>query len=147
MKDAHLAVGVLAITVNAVAAVYGTWCWRRAESAVWFWRVLRTGQAVVVLQIALGGVLLLTGHKPAHLHVLYGLLPLLVSFIAEPLRASSAQMILDARGFESAQAVGRLPEDEQRAIVLAIIQREVGLMALAAWVVVILLLRAAQTAG
>jgi hypothetical protein len=56
-------------------------------------------------------------------------------------------MVLDARGFESARAVGRLPQDEQRDIVQAILHRELGVMTLAAWVVVVLLVRAAQTAG
>jgi hypothetical protein len=147
VKDVHLVVGVLAIAVNALAGAYGTWCWLRVQSSVWFWRLLRAGQGVVVLQVALGGVLVLIGHKPPGLHVLYGVLPLLVSVIAEPLRASSAQMILDARGYESAQAVGKLPQEEQRGIVMAIIRRELGLMTIAAWVVVVLLLRAAQTAG
>jgi hypothetical protein len=140
-------VGVLAISLNAVAGLYGAWCWWRAEPSVWFWRLLRSGQAVVVVQVALGGVLVLIGHKPPGLHVLYGILPLLVSLIAEQLRAAAAQMVLDARGYESAQAVGKLPEDEQRGVVVAIIQRELGLMTIAALVVTVLLLRAAQTAG
>jgi hypothetical protein len=109
--------------------------------------VLRTGQAVVVVQAALGGILLLIGYKQHGLHVLYGVLPLLVSLLAEQLRGASAQMVLDARGFESAQDVGRLPEGEQRGLVAAILHRELGVMVLAAWVVVVLLLRAAQTAG
>jgi hypothetical protein len=147
VKDVHLVVGVLAIALNAVAALYGAWCWWRAEPSVWFWRLLRSGQAVVVVQVALGGVLVLIGHKPPGLHVLYGILPLLVSLIAEQLRAAAAQMVLDARGYESAQAVGKLPEDAQRGVVVAIVQRELGLMTIAAVVVTVLLLRAAQTAG
>ena len=147
MKDVHLVVGVLAIALNAAAALLGSWRWWRGEQSLWFWRALRTGQAVVVLQAALGGVLLLIGYKQHSLHVLYGVLPLLVSLLAEQLRGASAQMVLDARGFESAQEVGRLPEDEQRGLVAAILQRELGVMALAAWVVVVLLLRAAQTTG
>jgi hypothetical protein len=147
MKDVHLVVGIAAIAVNLLAALIGAWHWWRGERSVTFWRVLRLGQALVVVQAALGGVLLATGHKPHHLHVLYGLLPLLVSFIAEALRSASAQMVLDARGYASAQDVGRLPPDEQRGIVLAIMHRELGVMTAAALVVVALLLRAAQTAG
>ena len=52
-------------------------------------------------------------------------------------------MVLDARGFESAQAVGRLPAIEQQDVVRAIVRREIGVMALAALVIVVLLLRAA----
>jgi hypothetical protein len=77
---------------------------------------------------------------------LYGVLPLLVSFIAEQLRISSAHMILTTRGFETAAEVGKLPEDEQRVLALTIVQREIGVMALAALVNVVLLARAAGTA-
>jgi hypothetical protein len=146
VKDVHIAVGVLSIALNGVAALYGAWCWWRAEQSAWFWRVLRAGQAVIVVQAALGGVLVLTGHKPPSLHVVYGLLPLLVSFMGEQLRLASAQMILDSRGFESSADVGELPQDEQRAVVVAIVQRELGVMTLAAIVIVVLLARAAGTA-
>ncbi len=146
MKQVHIVVGVLAIVCNGTAGVYGAWCWWRAVPARWFWRVLRVAQVVIVVQAALGGVLVLMGHKPPSLHLIYGLLPLLVSFIAEQLRIASAQMILDARGFASAAEVGELPEEEQQGIVHAIVQREVGVMALAALVIVVLLARAAGTA-
>jgi hypothetical protein len=147
VKDVHVVVGVLAIALNALAALYGAWCWWRAKPSAWFWRLLRTAQAVVVVQVALGGVLILIGGKTKSLHVLYGVLPLLVSLLAEQLRIASAQMVLDSRGFESAQEVGELPEEEQRGIVVTILQRELGVMALSAVVVVVLLARAAATAG
>lgn len=147
MKDVHIVLGVLAITLNAVAGLYGAWCWRRVESRPLFWRLLRAGQASIVIEAALGGVLVAIGDKVSDLHLLYGLLPIAVSFIAETLRISSAQMVLDSRGFESAQEVGELEPAEQRRIVLTIVQREVGVMALAALVIVGLLIRAAGTAG
>ena len=145
MKQLHLVVGVITILLTALAAAYGAWCWRQADSGAWFWRVLRASQAAVVVQAALGGVLVLTGHKPPGLHVLYGVLPLLISFFAEQLRISAAQMVLDQRGFESAQAVGQLPDAEQRAVVVAVMQRELGIMVIAAFVNVLLLARAAMT--
>jgi hypothetical protein len=147
MKDVHVVVGVLAIALNALAALYGGWCWWRASQSPWFWRLLRTAQAVVVVQVALGGVLILIGHKVKSLHVLYGVLPLLVSLLAEQLRVASAQMVLDSRGFQATEEVGELPEEEQRGIVVTILQRELGVMALSAVVVVVLLARAAATAG
>jgi hypothetical protein len=147
VKQVHLVVGVLAITSWAVTGIFATWGWWRSSSSPWFWRVLRLAQAVTVVQVALGGVLVALGHKPSELHVIYGLLPLLVSVIAEALRAASAQTVLDARGYQSAEAVGRQAPEEQRAVVLAILRRELGLMALVALVIVVLLLRAAQTAG
>jgi hypothetical protein len=145
MKDVHLVVGVVTIVLAGVAGAWGGWCWWRVRRSAWFWRLLRASQVAVVVQAALGGVLLLMHHKPPGLHVLYGVLPLLVSFLAEQLRISSAQMVLDQRGFESAQAVGKLPGDEQQEIVVAILQREVGVMALAALVNLVLLARAAMT--
>jgi hypothetical protein len=138
---------VLAIALNVLAAVYGGWCWWRADPSPWFWRLLRAGQLIVVVQVALGGVLVLLGHRTKSLHVLYGVLPLLVALLAEQLRAATAQMVLDGQGFGSTEEVGQLPEEEQRAIVVSILQREVGVMALSAVVVVVLLARAAATAG
>jgi heme A synthase len=146
MKAIHIALGVAAIGLTGAAALFGAWCWWRVRNSAWFWRVLRAAQAAVVLQAALGGVLVILGHKPPGLHVLYGVLPLLVSLLAEGFRATSAQMVLDARGHASAEEVGRLPPEEQRVIVLSILHRELGVMVLAAVVNVVLLARAAATA-
>jgi hypothetical protein len=147
VKDVHLVVGVLAIALNVLAALFGGWCWWRAQPSQWFWRVLRTAQVAVVVQVALGGVLVLIGHKPRSLHVLYGVLPLLVAILAEQLRAATAQLVLDSRGFESSEEVGELAPEEQQGLVVTILQREIGVMALSAVVVVVLLARAAATAG
>src|SRR5947209_6535675 len=91
VKEVHIVVGIAAIAVTAGAAVWGAWCWWRVRSSIWFWRLLRSSQAIIVLQAVLGGVLVLIGHKPKGLHVLYGLLPLLVSFLGEQLRIGAAQ--------------------------------------------------------
>jgi hypothetical protein len=145
VKAVHIAVAIVAIALFTAAALYGAWIWWRGRRSVWFWRVLRAAQVVLVVQAAIGGVLALSGHKPHSLHVLYGVLPLLVSFIAETFRVNTAQMVLDARGYESSADVGKQPPEEQRAVVLAIVRREIGVMALAAAVIVILLARAAAT--
>jgi hypothetical protein len=145
MKEAHIVVGVAAIAVNGLAALSGAWVWWRASASIWFWRVLRAGQLAVLLEIVVGGIFELIHHKAPSLHELYGVLPLVVSFLAEGLRASSAQMVLDKHGHASAQAVGKLPPDDQRAVVLEILRREVGVMTLAALVIVGLLARAAGT--
>jgi hypothetical protein len=63
-------------------------------------------------------------------------------FFAEQFRVLAAQTVLDARGLEDAEAVGRLPEREQRSVVLQIVRRELGVMALAAAVTAFLALRA-----
>jgi heme A synthase len=147
VKQVHVVIGTLAVATWAVAALYAAWAWWRSAATPWFWRLLRFAQLVTVVQVALGGILVLLGHKPPGLHVLYGVLPLLVSVVAEALRAASAQSVLDAFGYDSAQAVGKQPAEEQRAVVMAILRRELGLMAIAAVVIVVLLLRAAQTAS
>jgi hypothetical protein len=146
VRDVHIVVGSLAIGLTAAAGLYGAWRWWRASPSTLFWRMLRAGQAVVVVQALLGGVLLATGKRAPSLHFIYGLLPLAVAFIAEQLRLASAQMVLDARGIASAQEVGELEADQQRQVVLAIVQREMGVMVLAALVNVVLLARAAGTA-
>jgi hypothetical protein len=147
MKLVHIVVGVLSLVLMGGAAIWGAWCWYQVRQSRLFWLLLRTGQAVVVLEMALGGVLVLIGRKESDLHLIYGLLPLMVSFLAEQLRIASAQMILDSRGFENAAAVGELPETEQRVVVLSIVQRELAVMVLAALVIVVLLIRAAGTGG
>jgi hypothetical protein len=145
MKQVHLVVGVITIALSGAAGLWGAWCWWRVRSSVWFWRLLRASQAAIVVQAALGGVLVLMGHKAPGLHVLYGVLPLFVSFIAEQMRISTAQMVLDKGGFDSAQAVGQLPDPEQQELVVTIMRREIGVMALAALVNTLLLARAAMT--
>ena len=147
MKDVHIAVGSAVIALFAATGLWGTWCWWHGESSRLFWRLLRTSQVVLLIEVALGAILDAEGPHASSLHILYGLLPVAVSFVAEQLRISSADMILAARDLESAAAVGELPVAEQQSIVLAIIRREMGVMTLAALVIVVLALRAAATAG
>jgi hypothetical protein len=145
MKQVYLVVAVVAATLTAAAGIYGAWCWWRLKPSVWFWRLVRVSQGAVILQVVVLGAQTVTNEKPSGLHVLYGVLPLLVSLLAELLRAGSAQMVLESRGFESAAEVGALDEEEQRVVVMSIIQREIGVMALAAIVNVVLLARAVGT--
>jgi hypothetical protein len=145
MKEVHLVIGIATIALNGAAGLLGAWLWWRVRSGKLFWILLRAGQVAVVLQVAIGGVLVLLGHKPSGLHVLYGVLPLLISFFAEQLRISAAQMVLDQRGFESSREVGRLPAADQQEVVVAILQRELGFMVIAALVNFLLLGRAAMT--
>ena len=147
MKLVHLVIGILSVLLMGGAGVWGAWCWYRVRSSRLFWSLLRAGQVTVVLETALGGVLVLMGRKVSDLHLIYGLLPLAISFVAEQLRISSAQMVLDARGFSSAAEVGELADSEQRLVVTSIVQRELGVMVLAALVIFVLLVRAASTGG
>jgi hypothetical protein len=139
MTTLHVVLGVALVAVNLAAGALGVWRWRRDELSRAFWPLLRTGQALVVLEALQGGVLLLLGEDLPPLHLIYGLVPLGVSFIAEQLRATSAQAVLDARGVASAR---ELPAEEADAAVLDILLREMGVMAASALVVAALGLRA-----
>jgi hypothetical protein len=147
MSSVHLVLGVTVCSLFLLTALWGGWLWRTNTASTAYWAVLRTAQGALVAQVVLGGALLATGKEPADLHVLYGLLPLGVSFAAEQLRLTSAETVLQELGFESAQAVGDLPEESQRTVVFAIVRREVGIMALASVVVFGLAIRAAAVSG
>ena len=148
MTAVHAVLGLATTALFAAAGVLGAWRWYRVEPSQAFWRLLRSAQALLLLEVLDGGLLLALGRSPSDdLHYVYGLLPLAVSFIAEQLRIAAAETVLAARGYESAQAVGHAPEAEQRSVVLAIVRRELGATALAALVITGLLLRAAFGAG
>ena len=142
MTAVHIGLGIALVAVNAGAGLYGAWAWWRWHAAPGFWPLLRMGQALVALTAAIGGVLSLTGQELPPLHLVYGLTPLGVSFLAEQLRVVSAQAVLDARAIPSAQAVGELTPAEQRSVVVAILRREMGVMAASALVVAALAIRA-----
>jgi hypothetical protein len=148
-----VAAGAIAVAaINAVSAVLGLWIAYVGEPSLQgaraFWVALRAGQgAALVLAIAVGSLAAAGHHAREQLFYLYALLPLAVGFVAEQLRAASAQAVLDQRGLPGARDVGRLPAAEQRGIVAQIVRREIGVMALSALVVVFLALRAASTAN
>ena len=137
--------------LTAAAGLAGGWLWYRgalSERPVRvFWLLLRAGQASALAFALVVGALAIAGrYSSDRLFYLYALLPLAVAFIGEQLRVAAAATILSQRGLPGAAAVGRLPEEEQRRIVIEIVRREIGVMALSALVVVFLTLRAAGTA-
>jgi hypothetical protein len=138
----HIVLGVGLVTVNLAAGLYGAWAWWRWRPAPGFWPLLRAGQALVAIEAAIGAVLLVTDHELPSLHLVYGLTPLAVSFFAEQLRLISAQAELDRRHLQGRAAVEALPEARRRELVLAIVRREVGVMAASALVVALLGVRA-----
>lgn len=143
MTALHVVSGVAMVLTSAAAGLWGAWRWYRVEPSALFWKLLRLSQAIIVLVALQGALLLLLGRKVDDLHLLYGVLPIAVSFIGEQLRIATAETVLDARGIENAAAVGRLPDAEQRSVVLAIVRREMGVMTACALVSVALGLRAA----
>ena len=137
---------LLAAAVNGVAGIVSAFLWWRVEPARWAWWLIRAGQVVSVALAAVAGVLALNGLEPDDgLFWLYAVLPVAVGFVAEQLRLAAAQTVLDARGLEDAKAVGRLGAEEQSSVVLAIVRRELGVMAAAALVSAFLALRAFGT--
>lgn len=146
MSSAVVPLALVVAALNAAAAAIGALRWWQVRPSTTFWRLLRTGQVLAVLFAAFAGVIALTGHRPHDgLFWLYALLPLAVAFVAEQLRLASAQTVLDGRGLADAAALGRLPDADQRSVVLQIVRRELGVAALGAAVVVFLALRAAGT--
>jgi heme A synthase len=142
MVGLHIAVGAILIVLNGAAFVLGGVQWYRDRPSVPFWYLLRAAQASVFVQALLGGLLVITGHKPAeNLHYLYGILPLVVSFIAEAARLGAAQRELGELDFES------LPAETQESVAMQIVRREMGIMAVSCGVILFLALRAATTSG
>jgi hypothetical protein len=151
MTQAVVAGAIAVAALNLLAGLLGAWLWydgapgERAAGA--FWLLLRVGQgSALALALAVGSLAAAGNYSTDHLFYLYALLPLAIGLVAEQLRVASAQTILDQRDLADAQAVGALPEHEQRGVVIEIVRREIGVMALSAFVVVFLALRAAGTA-
>ncbi len=142
MSGLHTQLGAIAVTVNAVAALIGGVAWLLSRNPKPFWILLRIGQGMIMLEAVIGATLSLTGHDMPRLHLVYGLTPIAVAFLAEQLRIMATPTLLDQRGLQGGADVAKLPEDEQRAFVAAILRREIGVMATAAGIVAVLAARA-----
>lgn len=142
MPEVHLVVGCAVIVLNLVAFAVGGVAWFRDRPSIRFWYLLRAAQVAVFVQAMLGGLLVFTGHEPSdELHYLYGALPLVVSLIAEGARAGAAERELGDVDLESLSA------GSQQALALAIVRREMGIMAVSCGVILFLALRAAGTSA
>jgi heme A synthase len=142
MVGLHIADGVCLIALNAAAGLVGGIAWNRDRASIAFWYLLRAAQVSVFVQALLGGLLVVTNHEPKEgLHYLYGILPLFVSFIAEGARADAARREVGETDYEN------LPQADQEALALAIVRREMGIMAVSCGVIFFLALRAASTSG
>ena len=151
MTAAVVAGALVVAALNVSPALLGGWLWQwgspSERGARAFWVSLRVGQgSALMFALAVGSLAAAGRYSSEHLFYLYALLPLAIGFVAEQLRLASAQAVLDHHELEDAEAVGRLPERGQRLIVAEIVRREIGVMALSAFVVVFLALRAAGTA-
>jgi hypothetical protein len=142
MTAVHIALGVALVVVNLGAGLYGGWAWWQWRDAPGFWPLLRTGQLLVAIEAVIGLVLSISGEELPPLHLVYGLTPLGVAFLAEQLRLVAAQTELDRRELEGRDAVAALSEPQRRELVRAILRREIGVMAASALVVTLLGVRA-----
>jgi hypothetical protein len=142
MDEIHVWTGIAVIATNLLAGLWGGLAWLRRQPSGAFWYLIRIAQAAVLVQVLVGTFLVLSGREPPDgLHYVYGLLPLLVSFLAEGARAGVSERELEGLDFDA------LPEARRRAVVLAITRNETGIMALSALVVFGLALRAAFTSA
>jgi hypothetical protein len=142
VSDLHTSLGALAVGLNAVAAVIGGLAWLVRKNPRLFWIALRAGQALIMVEAVVGAVLLLDGRALPRLHLVYGLTPIAVAFLAEQLKLLATQTLLDKRDLESGADVAKLPEAEQREFITAVLRRELGVMATSAFVVAVLAARA-----
>ena len=137
MLAIHLITGITVLLTNLAAGVWGGWSWYKHRPSVGFWYLLRVAQVAVVVQVTLGGALLLDGRESSDgLHYLYGVLPVVIALLAEGARMIATEHETEGLDFES------LPKDRQRAVAIAITRRETGIMAVSALVIFGLALRA-----
>ena len=128
---------------NALVAAWGAIAWLRSEPSVWFWYLLRVAQTVVVVQVAVGMWLLISGNQPEdELHYLYGVAILGVTMVSEGMRVGAAQ-----RELEQVEDVDALSREEQGALARRVVLREMGVMTIGTLLIVTLALRAGASAG
>jgi hypothetical protein len=148
MNTVVISIAWAAAAVNVFAGLWGGVAWRRFAPSPGFWRLARAGQGAMLVFAIVAIVVFVAGHRPDDdLFWIYVLVPLGVSFVAEQFRLLAARTILDTRDLADAQAMRRLPQEEQRWIVTLIQRREIGVMALANLAIAFLLVRAATTAA
>lgn len=138
-----MVVGIAVLATNLLTGVWGGIAWARRDPSVWFWYLLRVAQAVVIVQVTLGMVLLATGHRTQdELHYAYGMGLLVVTLVTEGMRVGAAQ-----RELEDVDDLEALSQTEQRQIARRVVLREMGVMTIGALLVTTLALRAALTGG
>jgi hypothetical protein len=139
----HAALGIAVVAANAVAGLWGAAAWLRKDPSVAFWPLLRVAQAVVVVQVVVGLLLLARGDSaPDGLHAAYGLAPLVITLVSEGMRIGVAQ-----RELEDVDDLEALEEREQVVLARRIAIGEMGVMTVGVLLILTLSLRALQTGG
>lgn len=145
MSGFHMWLGIGVLASNLIAAGWGATAWARkdARASIAFWPLLRVAQVFVVVQAVVGLLLVASGKSaPDGLHMIYGLAPLVVSFVSEGMRAGVAQ-----RELEEVDDIEALERSEQVALARRVALNEMGVMTVGALLILTLALRAYQTGG
>jgi hypothetical protein len=143
LTGVHAIVGAVVLAANLGVGVWGGLAWLRGSPSVWFWYALRAAQAVVVVQVTLGFVLLSTDHRALDdLHYVYGMSPLLITLFSEGMRAGAGQRVLG-----EVDDIHALEPPEQLALARKVAVQEMGVMAMGALLIATLSLRALATGG
>lgn len=143
LTTVHLVLGIGVLATNALAGAWGGVAWLRGIPSVVFWYLLRVAQAAVVLQVILGSLLLASGRRAGDdLHLVYGILPLVVTLVSEGMRVGAAQAEL-----AEVEDLDALDRRAQAQIARRVVLRETGIMAIGALLILTLALRAATTGG
>ena len=83
MGGLHGALGIAVLAANGLAGVWGGIAWLRSRPSQAFWFLLRAAQAVVVVEVVVGAVLLAQGRpSPSSLHLVYGIAPLVIALVS-----------------------------------------------------------------
>ena len=140
MSGIHGALGIAVLASNGVAAAWGALVWSRGSPSRVFWSLLRLAQAVVVAEAVIGVVLAAQGRHADAIHYVYGISPLVVSFVCEGARITVASA--EVARVEDPDAL-----DRRERILMArrIVIREIGVMTIGAILIVTLGLRAIAT--
>lgn len=143
MTTVHIVVGIAVLATNGVTGIWGGVAWSQGISTQAFWWLLRTAQASVAVQVAIGLILVARGASPPDgLHIAYGVSPLVVTLVSEGMRVSVAQKVL-----EEIPDLDALTRAEQIAIARKVALSEMGVMTVGALLILTLALRAFQTGG
>lgn len=143
MSQVHMIVGIAVLASNAVAGAWGAVSWLRGFPSHPFWWMLRVAQATVVVEVALGLILVARGASaPDGLHMAYGVALLAVTVISEGTRLGAAQRLL-----EDVPDLEALDRNEQVALARRVSLAEMGVMTVGVLLVLTLSLRAYQTGG
>ncbi len=143
MTDIHVAVGIVLLALNGLAAAWGGIAYLRGIPSVSYWYVLRAAQASIVVQAVIGVILLARGTRPPDdLHYLYGIAPLAVMLVSEAMRYGAAE-----RELEHVDDVEALEHREQVLLARRVVMREMAVMTVGTLLIVTLALRAAAVNG